>query len=90
MPEGADQRWTPPHATQGTAPVMTELREIARAEVGQFVMFPVAPDVLDRIQFRRIGGELLDPQSLALLGNKIASELAFVGGQAVPDDQQRS
>ena len=60
MPEGADQRWTPPHATQGTARVMTELGEIARAEVGQFVMLPVAPEVLHRIEFRRVGRQLLD------------------------------
>ena len=54
------------------------------------MLLPVAPNVLDRIQFRRIGGEVLHPQSPALFGKKIASELAFVGRQAVPDDQQRS
>ena len=54
------------------------------------MLLPVGPDVLDRVQFRRIGGEVLDPQSLALPGNKIASELVFVGGPAVPDDPQRS
>ena len=54
------------------------------------MLLPIGPDVLDRIQFRRIVGEVLDPQSLALRVNKIASELAFVGGPAVPDDPQRS
>ena len=36
-----------------------ELSEIARAEVGQLVTFPVAPDVFHRIEFRHVGRQPL-------------------------------
>ena len=81
MPEGADQRWTPPHATQGTARVMTELGEIARAEVGQFVMLPVAPEVLHRIEFRRVGRQLLDRAMDWLLPQQARIEQALAKRQ---------
>ena len=54
------------------------------------MLLPIGPDVFDRVQFRRIAGELLHPQTLALPGDEIAGELTAVGAQAVPDDQQRS
>jgi hypothetical protein len=76
MLEGADQRWTPPHATQGTARVMTELGEIARAEVRQFVMLPVAPDVLHRIEFRRVSRQLLDRQPAPLRGDELLDRVS--------------
>ena len=88
MPEGADQRWTPPHATQGTARVMTELGEIARAEVGQFVMLPVAPDVLHRIEFRRVGRQLLDRQPAPLRGDELLDRVSAMRRQSVPYDQE--
>src|SRR6516164_3664561 len=88
MPEGADQRWTPPHATQGTARVMTELGEIARAEVGQFVMLPVAPDVLHRIEFRRVSRQLLDRQPAPLRGDELLDRVSAMRRQSVPYDQQ--
>jgi hypothetical protein len=44
-PEGSQQGWAPADAPQSAARLIAELAEIARAEVGQLVMFPVAPDV---------------------------------------------
>ena len=34
-----------------------ELSEVLRAEVGQFMVLPMRPEILDRIQFRRIAME---------------------------------
>jgi hypothetical protein len=33
------------HAAQGTTGVIAQLAEIARAEVGQGMLFPLAPDI---------------------------------------------
>ena len=90
MPERSDQPWAASHLFECPACSLTQLPIILGTNIRQCMLLPVGPDVLDRVQFRRIGGEVLDPPSLALPGNKIASELAFVGGQAVPDDPQRS
>jgi NTP pyrophosphatase (non-canonical NTP hydrolase) len=46
MPKGTDQWWTPAHATQGAARVMTELGEIARAELR-------GDELLDRLSAMR-------------------------------------
>src|SRR5262245_11298648 len=54
------------------------------------MLFPIGPDVFDRVQFRRIAGKVLHPQALALLGDEIAGKLAAVGGKPVPDKPQRS
>ena len=42
MPEGPDEARAPAHAAQRAAGLITELAEVARAEVGKFVIFPVS------------------------------------------------
>ena len=54
------------------------------------MLFPVSPDVFDRVQFRRVAGEVLHPQALTLLSDEIAGDLAAMGGEPIPDEQQRS
>src|ERR1022692_2536109 len=51
-------------------------------------MFPIAPDVLHRIEFRRVGGQVLkiDPASLA--GDKLSHQPAAMGLRTIPDQQQ--
>ena len=51
---------------------MAELGEIARAEVGQFVMLPITPNILDRIEFRGVARQPLDGQPTALRGDEVA------------------
>ena len=67
---------------------MAQLPEISGAEVRQLVLFPVRPQILDRVQFRRIGRQELQPESTALLANEVPYHAAAVAGQPVPDDQQ--
>ena len=52
------------------------------------MMFPIAPDVLHRIEFRRVGGQIfkLDPATLA--GDELSHSPAAMGGRAIPDHQQ--
>jgi pimeloyl-ACP methyl ester carboxylesterase len=60
-PEGDHQSRTTAHPAQRLARVMAQLPEVLRAEVGQLVLFPVRPQIFDRVQFRSIGGKKLQP-----------------------------
>src|SRR2546426_8464772 len=52
------------------------------------MVLPVRPQVLDRIQFRSVGRQKLQPQPPALLTNEVPNHPAAVTLQAIPDDQQ--
>ena len=67
LPETVDESRAAAHAAQRPACMVAEFSEITRAEIGQFVMFPVAPDVLYRIELRRVARQLLDREP-AILG----------------------
>lgn len=54
LPEGARQPRTAAHAVQRLARLITELGEAMRTEVGQVVLFPIAPDVLHQIELRGV------------------------------------
>ena len=49
FPEGADQSGPTAHAAQSAASVSAELSEVLRTEVGQLVLLPVRPEILDRV-----------------------------------------
>jgi len=49
FPEGADQSGPTAHAAQSAARLSAELSEVLRTEVGQLVLLPVRPEILDRI-----------------------------------------
>jgi hypothetical protein len=58
------------------------------ANVRKSVLFPVSPNVLHRIQFRRIAGEVFYPQATSLTGDEVARDFAAVRRQTIPDNQQ--
>src|SRR5712691_2830569 len=68
--------------------MLAQLPEVLRAEVGQLVLLPVRPQILDRIQFRRIAGKKLHPQAPALLSDELPGCAAAMTRQSIPDDQQ--
>jgi hypothetical protein len=68
--------------------MVAELGEIAGTEVGQFVMFPVAPDVLDRIEFWCIGRQLLDRESAMVRGDELLDRPPAMRRQSVPHHQE--
>jgi hypothetical protein len=49
FPKGADQSGPTAHAAQSAASVNAELSEVLRTEVGQLMLLPVRPQILDRI-----------------------------------------
>jgi hypothetical protein len=88
MPERTDKRWAPAHAAQGAAGLMAELGEIARAKIGQFVILPITPDVLDRVEFRGVARQPFDHESAALRSDEVADQPRPVCGQPVPYHQE--
>ncbi len=68
--------------------MIAEAGEIARAEVGQFVMFPIAPYVLHRIEFRGIAWQPLDCEPPALGADEVFDQSRPMRRQPVPHHQQ--
>jgi hypothetical protein len=73
-----------------TARRLMERPEVLRANIGQGVLLPVGPDVLDRIELRGITRQVFDAQPWAILMNEAARDLALVRRQPIPYDRQRS
>ena len=56
-----------------------------RAEVGQFVLFPVRPQILDWVQFRGVAGKILQPQTSSLLLYKLPHGAAAMSEHEVKE-----
>jgi len=67
---------------------MAELGEIAGTEVGQFVVFPVTPEVLHRVEFRRVTRQPLERQPAPLRADKFGYQARPMRRQSVPHHQQ--
>src|SRR5216683_1444157 len=52
------------------------------------MLFPAAPNVLDRVEFWRVSGQALQFEPGPLAGDPVLDQAAAVSGKAVPDDQQ--
>jgi hypothetical protein len=68
--------------------VIAEFNKILRAEIGQFMLLPVTPEVFDRVEFRSISGQAFQFEPGALAGGPALDQAAAVRRKAVPDDQQ--
>jgi hypothetical protein len=88
LPEGFDQGSAATHAPEGVACVPAQLGEGLRAEVGQLMLFAVAPDVLNRIELGSVGGQELDVDRPLLCGDIIPDQTAAMGREPVSDDRQ--
>lgn len=53
-------------------------------------MFPVPPDVLDRVEFGSVGREPFEFDAVAVGSDEVSDEHAAVGAQPVPDDEELS
>src|SRR5712692_3823078 len=51
-------------------------------------MFPIAPDVLDRIEFRRIGRQVIELQATLLARDEFPDQPTAMKLGAIPDHQQ--
>ena len=68
--------------------MVTQFPEAFGTEVRQFVMLPVRPQILHRIQFRSIGGQELQPDAPALLAHEVPDQTAAMALQPIPHHQQ--
>src|SRR5438309_11246629 len=69
------------------ADVAFEVRGVMRHEIRQFTMLRVTPSWLDRVQFRRVGGQPLDIDVLEARGGESFGGRAM-HGPAIPTNDQ--
>src|SRR3954452_7574376 len=79
LPEGGDQSRSAAHALEGTAGCFAQVPKVLGTDVRQFVVLAVSPDVLHRIQFRRVGRQVLDDQTAFLVTDELLRDFAAVG-----------
>ena len=90
FPEGLDERRAAAHPAERRPRRAAQLAEVLGAEVGQFVLLGVAPDVFDRIEFGRVGWQVFQMDLSVCARHEVAHRSAAMNGQAVPDNQQPS
>ena len=84
--EREGQVWLTPDARKAPTQRRTERGEIRRAHVGEFARLDVAPDLFDRVQFRRRGRQALYGEPRSLASQIVAHATALVATQAVPNE----
>src|SRR5271163_4476162 len=89
LPERPDQGRTSLHGTQAIARAALQVVDVCGAAVGQLVMLQMSPNVFGRIQFRCVGGQLLDLNRAVQGFQVLAHQRGAMRGQSVPDHQQR-
>ena len=62
LPERGDELRSALHRLEPVAGEGADLANGVQAEIGQFALLHVAPDVFDRIEFRRVGGQSFQDQ----------------------------
>ncbi len=67
---------------------MAEMPEVLATDIGQFMLFQMRPDVLDRIEFWSISREPFRPNAAIQTADVITHQLTAMRGQAIPNDQQ--
>ena len=60
LPKSSNKIGPAAQTPQRTSGAVTELPQVARADVWEFVMLPVAPEIFHRIQFRRVSRQVFD------------------------------
>jgi hypothetical protein len=89
VPEGADEAGAfTAYPAQRVGGPAGKLPEIAGAQVGQLVLFPITPEVLHGVKFRGISREAFYPDFALQTLQVRPHESAAVGGHAVPDDKE--
>src|ERR1035438_6627332 len=88
LPERPYQGRTSLHGTQAIARAALQVVEVGGAAVGEFVMLQMSPDVFGRVQFRCVGGQLLDLNRAVQGLQVLAYQRRAMRGQSVPDENE--
>src|SRR5882724_11204416 len=83
--EGHGQRRSATDAGEPGTKRPAQREDVDRTEVREFAALDVAPDLLDRIQFRSIPRQSFDRQPRPLLGEILPHHAALVPAEPVPD-----
>lgn len=90
FPEGPHQGDAALGATELAASLVSELCPIARAEVGQGMMFEMSPNVFGRVEFWSVGGESCNGQVPVGLIDELLHQAAAMGRKSIPDNEEGS
>src|SRR5690242_11574365 len=88
LPEGCYKPLATLRPPELGASEMAEFGEVLGAEVAQFVVLPMRPQVFDWVQLRRIGRQKLQVYGAVLALDILTHQTTAVRLQPVPDDQQ--
>lgn len=88
LPERGNQRRAPLHGAQLPSRRLGELSQIVGAEIRERVLLQVTPDVLDRVQFRRICRKSLELDGALQGVDEGAYRARAMRGQTIPDDKE--
>jgi len=90
VPEGADQGGAVLAAAQSAPGLATEFPEVGGTEVGEGVAFEMRPDILDRVEFGSVSGQLGEHDGTGGALDPSSDQAAAVNRQPVPNHQQRA
>src|SRR5947209_19657492 len=82
-----DQSRSAAHALEGAAGSFAQVPKILSTDVRQFVVLAVCPDVLHRIQFWRVGRQVVDFQTAFLVTDELLRDFTAVSREPVPNQQ---
>src|SRR5271169_6887452 len=88
LPERGDELRSALHGLESIAGEGAYLANGMQTEIGQLALLHVAPDVFDRIEFRRVRGQSFQDQVALKRFDVVLNDATAVRRQAVPDDQQ--
>lgn len=63
---------------------------VSGGEVGKRIHLGMTPDQFDGVEFRRVPGEQMDMNTMAMLSEPLGRWSAAMSGQAIPDEIHRS
>jgi len=88
LPERGDESRSALHRPEPVACEGPHFADRIQAQIGQLAVLHVAPDVFDRVEFRRIRGQAFQDQVSGERFDVVFNHSATVRRQAVPDHQQ--
>ncbi len=88
LPESCDESFASLGALELGACEGAKFVEVLRTEVGHLVLLPMRPQVLDGIEFWRVGRQEFELYAAAFALDVISHKAAAMGLQTIPNDEE--
>jgi hypothetical protein len=85
---GEDNLRSPSHATQSGGRIAAQFPRVAHHQISDLMFLEMRPQVLDWIEFGRVGGQCFHHNLSLSAGNEIPDQPAAVDRSSVPKDQE--